>query len=174
MTDEKIQLVDARQAFIGDPEIEVRSSAPTWVHLLITPSLGLREKFSSYIRASMADLPVKICDEMSMAVDELLSNSIEHGCREDKSCRIDFKFIRTAGMLMFQIKDSGEGFSVDNIHHAAVNNPPEEPLRHNQLRSDLGMRPGGFGILLVKKIADELIYNERGNEVILVKYLAGV
>jgi anti-sigma regulatory factor (Ser/Thr protein kinase) len=33
------------------------------------------------------------------------------------------------------------------------------------------MRPGGFGIMLVKQIADELIYNEAGNEVMLVKYL---
>jgi anti-sigma regulatory factor (Ser/Thr protein kinase) len=35
------------------------------------------------------------------------------------------------------------------------------------------MRPGGFGIMLVRQIADELIYNEAGNEVILVKYLDG-
>jgi anti-sigma regulatory factor (Ser/Thr protein kinase) len=35
----------------------------------------------------------------------------------------------------------------------------------------MGMRPGGFGILLVKQIADELIYSERGNEVVLVKFL---
>jgi anti-sigma regulatory factor (Ser/Thr protein kinase) len=33
------------------------------------------------------------------------------------------------------------------------------------------MRPGGFGILLAKKLVDELIYNEKGNEVVLVKYL---
>jgi anti-sigma regulatory factor (Ser/Thr protein kinase) len=31
----------------------------------------------------------------------------------------------------------------------------------------------GFGIMLVRQIADELIYNEAGNEVILVKYLDG-
>ena len=166
--------MDARQAFKGNTEVEVQSSAPGWVHLLITPALGLREKFSVYLRSALADLPVKDCEEVSMAVDELLSNSIEHGCQENQNCRIDFRFIRTSGMLMFQIKDTGQGFSVDEISHAAVNNPPEEPLRHNQLRTELGMRPGGFGILLVKKIADELVYNEQGNEVILVKYLNGI
>jgi anti-sigma regulatory factor (Ser/Thr protein kinase) len=36
----------------------------------------------------------------------------------------------------------------------------------------MGMRPGGFGIMLVKQIADELVYNERGNEVLLIKLLA--
>ncbi len=35
------------------------------------------------------------------------------------------------------------------------------------------MRPGGFGIMLVKQIADELIYNESGNEVMLIKHLDG-
>jgi two-component system, OmpR family, response regulator len=33
------------------------------------------------------------------------------------------------------------------------------------------MRPGGFGILLARKIVDEMLYNERGNEVLLIKYL---
>ena len=32
------------------------------------------------------------------------------------------------------------------------------------------MRPGGFGILLVRNLVDELVYNERGNEVILIEY----
>lgn len=31
--------------------------------------------------------------------------------------------------------------------------------------------PGGFGILLAKKLVDELIYDEKGNDVLLVKYL---
>jgi len=31
--------------------------------------------------------------------------------------------------------------------------------------------PGGFGIRLVQQLADELLYNEKQNEVILIKYL---
>lgn len=30
---------------------------------------------------------------------------------------------------------------------------------------------GGFGVMLAKHLVDELIYAEKGNEVILVKYL---
>ena len=52
-----------------------------------------------------------------------------------------------------------------------MNNPPEDPLHHTKLRSEMGLRPGGYGIMLVKKIADELIYNEAGNEVLFLKYL---
>jgi anti-sigma regulatory factor (Ser/Thr protein kinase) len=166
--------VDATEALGGDPQFEVRSSVPGWTHLLITPSLGLREKFGAYIRELLSDLPSQLCEELSLAVDELLSNSMEHGCQQNPCCPVDFKLIRTSRMVLFLIRDPGNGFSVDAMAHAAVNNPPEEPLRHTQLRDELGMRPGGFGIMLVKKIADELVYNEQGNEVMLVKYLDGI
>jgi hypothetical protein len=34
------------------------------------------------------------------------------------------------------------------------------------------LRPGGFGILMTRQLVDELIYNESGNEVLLLKWLA--
>ena len=34
-----------------------------------------------------------------------------------------------------------------------------------------GIRPGGFGLLMVRQTADELLYNEKRNEVVFVKYL---
>ena len=40
-----------------------------------------------------------------------------------------------------------------------------------EVRNEMGLRPGGFGILVSRNLADELIYNEKGNEVLLVKYL---
>jgi hypothetical protein len=33
------------------------------------------------------------------------------------------------------------------------------------------LRPGGFGVLLARHLVDELIYGEKGNEVLLLKYL---
>jgi hypothetical protein len=39
------------------------------------------------------------------------------------------------------------------------------------VRDQLGIRPGGFGIAMIRAIADELLYNEVQNEVIFVKYL---
>jgi anti-sigma regulatory factor (Ser/Thr protein kinase) len=39
-------------------------------------------------------------------------------------------------------------------------------------REQRGIRPGGFGILLARNLVDELLYNEKGNEVLLIKYLA--
>jgi len=33
------------------------------------------------------------------------------------------------------------------------------------------LRAGGFGILMADQLVDELVYNERRNEVMFVKYL---
>jgi anti-sigma regulatory factor (Ser/Thr protein kinase) len=33
------------------------------------------------------------------------------------------------------------------------------------------LRPGGFGLLMTRQLVDEMIYNEAGNEVLLIKYL---
>ena len=38
-------------------------------------------------------------------------------------------------------------------------------------RAEMGLRPGGFGMLIARQVADELVYNERGNEVLLIKHL---
>jgi len=43
-------------------------------------------------------------------------------------------------------------------------------IAHIEYREAHGMRPGGFGIMLTKQLVDEVIYNEIGNEVILIKH----
>ena len=42
------------------------------------------------------------------------------------------------------------------------------------VREERGIRPGGFGILMTKASADELLYNEAQNEVMFVKYFDSV
>ena len=44
-------------------------------------------------------------------------------------------------------------------------------MEHIETRMELGLRPGGFGILMTRSLVDDLIYNEAGNEVLLIKYL---
>jgi anti-sigma regulatory factor (Ser/Thr protein kinase) len=47
----------------------------------------------------------------------------------------------------------------------------DDPLQHIESREAQGKRAGGYGVLLAKSLVDELIYNEKGNEVMLIKYL---
>jgi hypothetical protein len=74
-------------------------------------------------------------------------------------------------MLMYRVADPGPGFTFKGLSHAAVGQPVDEPAAHVALRDEMGLRPGGFGILMTRALADELIYNEAQNEVIFIKYL---
>ena len=160
-----------KQVFDGDAEIEVLSSDPHWICLRIAPNMALKQRVADFFRSQLDDLPDDLCDKLALALEELLGNSIEHGCRIERKCGVELSCIRTSRLVLFHIRDAGPGFSLNSIPHAAFSNPPEDPLKHAEYRSQMGMRPGGFGILLVKQIADELIYNEQGNEVALIKYL---
>ena len=164
-------MANAREIFADYPQIEVDSASAAWTRLRFPPTPESRERVTAYVRSELMDLETDLCEHLALAADELLGNAIEHGSRFNPAGKIEFSLVRTPRVLLFKIGDAGPGFSLNAIAHAAVSNPPEEPLRHTQFRNDMGMRPGGFGILLVKQIADELIYNERGNEVVLVKFL---
>ena len=54
----------------------------------------------------------------------------------------------------------------------AIGQSPDDPIAHMQVREQKGIRPGGFGLLMVRDSVDELIYNEKRNEVVFVKYLS--
>jgi hypothetical protein len=57
------------------------------------------------------------------------------------------------------------------LQHAAISNPPDDPIRHMNVREEKGLRPGGLGILMTMSLVDELLYNEAQNEVVFIKYL---
>jgi anti-sigma regulatory factor (Ser/Thr protein kinase) len=74
-------------------------------------------------------------------------------------------------MIVYHIFDPGEGFSQLNLKHAAISNPAGDPTAHMAIRDAENMRPGGFGMLITRQAVDEVIYNQKGNEIILVKYI---
>jgi len=74
-------------------------------------------------------------------------------------------------MVLYRMADPGTGFRFEGLKHAAAVNPPDQICEHLEERNRLGLRPGGLGILMVKAMADELLYNEVQNEVLFVKYL---
>jgi len=96
---------------------------------------------------------------------------MEHGAHFDPSQHVEISFIRGLRAIACRVKDPGKGFSSKNFVTQRSAARPEDFFSHARVRDEQGMRPGGFGILLAKKLVDELIYNEKGNEVVLIKYL---
>ena len=115
-------------------------------------------------------LPEADRENVALAFREVLFNAVEHGGGNDPNVYVTVTYTRADRALLFRVRDPGPGFSFEKLRHAAVSNPAESPAEHAMTRAALGMRPGGFGILLTRALVDELIYNEKGNEALLIRY----
>lgn len=153
-------------------DIEVISATPQLLTVAVRCKEISAERLLHFLR-EMSRLPPEELNTVAVAFREMLMNAIEHGGHFDPSKYVEICFVRTRHALVARLKDPGEGFRLDEIRHAAVGNPPDDPIAHVIRRNETGMRPGGFGVMLAKNMVDELIYNEQGNEVLLVKYLPG-
>ena len=153
-----------------DDGIEILSAQPQWIRLSVRCDVLTANRLIQFFREA-SDLPDVEKEEVSTAFREMLLNAMEHGGQFDPTQYVEISYVRTKRLILCKVKDPGNGFSLDEIKHAAIANPPEDPFRHMAERENLGIRPGGFGILMAKKLVDELLYNEQGNEVLLVKYL---
>jgi DNA-binding NarL/FixJ family response regulator len=152
-------------------DILVVSASPQWVTLDVRCKIEAGDRATHFVRELEADLPVHVREDVTAAFRELLFNAIEHGGKCNPKKRVRVSLIRTSKALIVQIQDPGKGFSMEALPHAAICNPENSPIRHVEVRAEAGQRPGGFGILMSRNLVDELIYNDRGNGVLFVKYL---
>lgn len=150
--------------------IEVLSGLPHWISLRVSSRRVTAERLVRFMTEYRSDLPDTDRQNLMTAFRELLLNAMEHGAGFDPEKVIEVSAARTARAIVYYFRDPGPGFSHSNLSHAAVGHRDGNPIAHFDQRMALGLRPGGFGILLVRNLVDELVYNERGNEVILVKY----
>lgn len=151
--------------------IEVLSSRPEWIALRLRCRAVTADRLTQFVRELEADLPLEEREQLETAFRELLLNAIEHGGGLDPDQKVYVQRVRTSRCVIYTIRDPGRGFSLENLPHAAVSNPADDPMRHAEIRAGMKLRPGGFGILLARSLADDVVYNDEGNEVVLVKYL---
>ena len=153
-----------------DDGIELVSATPEWISVIARCDQKTADRLVQFFD-EMTDLPNPEKEDVSVAFREMLLNAIEHGGNFDPSQYVEVAYVRTQKMVLCRIKDPGRGFSLEEIHHAAINSPAYDPIRHVLFREAQGMRPGGYGVLMTRHLVDELVYSEKGNEVLLVKYL---
>ncbi len=151
--------------------IEVISSRPTWVELLVPCSLEAAERIEGFMAHLKAGLSEDVQRAVGQAFHELLLNAVEWGGKLDPSRKVRISYLRAKRMLLYRIADPGPGFKFAELDHAAISHMPDEPTAHDVIRQEKGLRPGGFGLLLAKANVDDLLYNEAQNEVVFVKYL---
>src|SRR5262245_20545492 len=105
--------------------------------------------------------------DLKQDVMEMGSNAIEWGHRKNAELVLRITYRIDPASVILIIQDQGPGFNPKDLPHAASD---EDPIRHLELRNELGLREGGFGIMLARELVDKFWYNERGNQVTMVKH----
>ena len=158
---------------IAAPEtrpIEVLSARPDWVELVVPCTREAAERLQGVLAHLAGDLPTDLRESIAYAFRELLLNAVEWGGKLDPSRTVRISYLRAKRMVLYRIADPGPGFNIENLPHAAISQP-HAPTAHIDVREQKGLRAGGFGLLTVRSTVDELLYNEKHNEVVFVKYL---
>ena len=166
-------LIETVRLAIAEPEtrpIEVISARPEWVELILPCTREAANRLQSVMAHLDTDLPAELRDSIAYAFRELLLNAVEWGGKLDPKRRVRIAYVRTKRMLLYRIADPGQGFKLEGLSHAAISHP-NDPIEHMRIREEKGLRPGGFGLLMVRAKVDELVYNEQQNEVLFMKYL---
>jgi anti-sigma regulatory factor (Ser/Thr protein kinase) len=155
-------------------DIQVLSAKPGWVAVRVNCRLINAERLVTFAKELNAQLPEDARDEIIQALREILLNAMEHGAAFNPEQVVEVTAVRTRRSLVFYVRDPGAGFRRESLDHAAIANPSDDPAAHIVQREEEGMRPGGYGLLLAAGTVDELLFNEIGNEVVLIKYLDSI
>ena len=108
--------------------------------------------------------------QLRQAVMEMAHNAIEWGNQHRTDRQVTIRYRIYADRIEIVVRDQGAGFDVNRLPHAAVSG---DPFTHLDVRDQLGLRAGGFGLMICKGMVDELRYNDIGNEVTLIKRFEG-
>lgn len=123
----------------------------------------------SHLLASAALYVVRECqwrgieDEMllsniSICLDELLNNAHAHGNLMDESKKIFLRAVFDAEKLAVTVEDEGDGFDCAALAGEFSENAATLPAKR--------------GLFIVNYLMDELIFNEKGTSITMVKYLS--
>lgn len=153
------------------PPVEVVSALPDWIELLVPCDFDAADRIQAFLAQLKTDLADEVREAVGRAFRELLLNAVEWGGKLDPSRKVRIACLRMKRMILYRIADPGPGFRIEDLPHAAVSYPADQPFEHVRVREEKGMRSGGFGLMLAQAIVDELLYNEARNEVVFVKYL---
>src|SRR5271165_6906941 len=107
--------------------------------------------------------------QLRQAVMEMAHNAIEWGNKHQSERPVKITYRIHEDHLEIVVRDQGSGFDRRDLPHAAI---PDDPFSHLDVREKLGLRAGGFGLLISQGMVDEMRYNDPGNEVTLIKRFA--
>lgn len=98
---------------------------------------------------SELQLPEENFGNILIAVTEAVNNAIIHGNKSKKELEVGLSVADSMDRFCFSVKDEGEGFDYNNLPDPTA---PENIEKEN-----------GRGIFLMRSLADDVCYNDKGN-----------
>jgi serine/threonine-protein kinase RsbW len=98
-----------------------------------------------------------IYGNIMIAVTEAVNNAIKHGNQGNSSKNVSLSLSLAEGLIKFRVEDQGIGFDYEHL---------PDPTAPENIE-----KPGGRGIFLMKHLADEVAFNEKGKVVELSFYM---
>lgn len=99
------------------------------------------------------DIKEDLYGHMLVALTEAVNNALQHGNRVNPNKNIEISFKVREGKIFFTVKDQGPGFDFSNLPD------PTDPKNIE--------KPTGRGIFLMKHLADNVTFEDKGTKVIL-------
>jgi CheY-like chemotaxis protein len=138
------------------------------IHLQLNSEVSFLQEVNDFLMSVSLSIPFTHEQLLALrqALLEMGQNAIEWGnCHQfDQLVHITYRI--RADSVEIVIRDEGSGFDRAKLAHAAS---PDDPIAHMGVREKLGLREGGFGLLITNGMVDEMRHNESGNEVTLIK-----
>ncbi|MFO0910626.1 MAG: response regulator [Isosphaeraceae bacterium] len=163
--DELFQAIGAARAW---REELVSSKMQGEIHVELNSEITLLNDLNDFLLHLSRATPLNNDQVMHLrqAVLEMAQNAIEWGNQHQTDRLVTIRYRIHGDHVEILVRDQGSGFDRTNLPHAAA---PGDPFTHLDVRDKLGLRAGGFGLMICEGMVDELRYNDVGNEVTLIK-----
>ncbi len=92
---------------------------------------------------------------IKLALEEAITNAIKHGNRNETDKRVMVCYSVKPERLIVMVRDEGQGFDLGSV---------PDPTSDENLE-----RPNGRGIMLMHSYMNKVRFNQRGNEVWMLK-----
>ncbi len=125
--------------------------------LTIASDLTAARQIEQHLITRLRDrsCPQETLFAIRLALEEALSNAIKHGNGLDPKKTVTVTFSVDPDLVRIVITDQGTGFDPSSVPDPTTDDHLEEP--------------NGRGIMLMQAYMDQVSYNDRGNEVCMIK-----
>lgn len=161
--EEAIEIGGAINAAMG----ELIEPTKGWVEITSPSTEETAERLREFISAlASTSLDGQSRDALRLGVEEMVQNAVEWGNQIDPERKVRVAYAVFSDRVLVMVSDEGEGFDPDSLP-----DPTVDPIGYLKQRLASGKRIGGYGVHLTRHMVDDVTYSERGNAVLLTKYI---